>query len=163
MSTMALIRPPTSAEGPVLLAMHKRLYIDHREKILDADELLATQFRNFESVLAQDLKGLLRDPRAEVLVAELQGRIVGYISARVHEDARRVLPRRGEIEDWFVETEVRGNGVGQSLMQGIRKRLTERGCQVMQSSTWAENTGAIAAHERVGFRRARVIFRQTLE
>jgi GNAT superfamily N-acetyltransferase len=163
MSPSVHIRDPAAHERPQLLALHKQLYIAHRESVLQGEELLATQFRNFEEVLTQDLLSLLRDRQAVVLVAVRDDVLVGYISARIQEDGRRVLPRRGDVEDWFVVDNGRGQGIGRALMTEMQKRLRSLGCQLMQSSTWARNKGALAAHEAVGFRPARVTFRLDLD
>jgi GNAT superfamily N-acetyltransferase len=66
-------------------------------------------------------------PRAEVLIAERQGRIAGF--ALYFHNYSTWMGRAGlYLEDIFVRDWARGNGVGRLLMAGIARIAKERGC-----------------------------------
>ena len=163
MTSELVIRPAKRDDQAVLLALHRSLYIEHREAVLDDAELLATQYRDFEQVLKQDLLALIAREDATVLVAEAAGAIVGYITGSIQEDARRVIGRRGLVEDWLVTPERRDSGVGRRLMESLIDVFRNHGCQLVESSTWVENSGARDAHRSLGFSESQVRFRRWLD
>ena len=77
-------------------------------------------------------------------------------------DPRRVLPRKGVIEDWYVMRDERGRGTGKALMTRLLDGFRTDGCQVAESGTWAFNEGARKAHAKSGFIEIEVKFRQRL-
>jgi len=72
------------------------------------------------------------------------------------------LPRRGVVEDWYVEESFRGSGVGKQLLAELERRFGAAGCEVVESATWSANTNARRAHEALGFHEIRVIYRKLL-
>jgi ribosomal protein S18 acetylase RimI-like enzyme len=160
MSASVRVREGREEDRGSLQGFHRELYVVHRDHVLEADDVPLVDYRDYEQVLADDLAALLSDRSAIVLVAEIDGRIVGYITGRVRVEPRRVLPRRGIVEDWYVDETVRGSGVGRALFEELERRFSGRGCDVVESATWANNDGARKAHEALGFREIRVMFRK---
>jgi ribosomal protein S18 acetylase RimI-like enzyme len=87
---------------------------------------------------------------------------LGYITGRVTVEPRRVLPRRGVVEDWYVAPDSRGAGVGSSLLHELEARFAAAGCEVIESATWSSNEGARRAHDALGFREIRVMYRKRI-
>ena len=91
----------------------------------------------------------LRDMRASVLLAELDGVIVGL--ATMHPAS--VINRDGDIA-WLtalvVDTGVRGRGVGRALVDAVETRARELGCERLSVTTHEHMTDARAFYERVG-------------
>lgn len=145
-----------------LLPLHRALYLSYRQATLSDDSLVVTHYRDFESVLEGDLRSLLSRDDAVVLWADLAGEAIGYISGTITNDERRLLPRRGFVEDWFVSEGQRVQGLGRKLMEELCEVLEGRGCQVLESSTWVENALARRAHAALGFTESRVRFRRLL-
>jgi len=162
MSFEVVIRPATRQDRAALLALHRTLYLEHREAILADAALRATQYRDFESVLEEDLRSLLVREDSIVLVAEANGQVVGYITGRIQNDSRRVIQRRGVVEDWLVTDGRRSGGLGRRLMEGLMDAFRDRGCELVESSTWVENAGARQAHLALGFGESEVRFRRWL-
>ena len=156
------IRRATLDDRAIVLHFHRALYIDHRDTIVDPVALPLFAYRDMDATLRDDVLGLLRSRESTVLLAERSGVPVGYISGHTEVDARRVLPRRGVIEDWYVDPELRGQGVGTRLMERMEGLFRARGCDVMESGTWAFNRGARDAHARAGFSEIEVKFRKRL-
>ncbi len=146
-----------------ILAFHLELYIEHRDLVLPERQLPIIGYRDYPSVLREDVSSLMRGGGAIVLLAEEGGEAVGYITGRIQNDARRTLMRRGVVEDWFVLPEGRGAGVGRLLMAELEARFHQAGCEVMESGTWSRNEGARAAHRELGFEEVRVTFAKRLE
>ena len=120
------------------------------------------EYRDYDRVLLEDLESLLRDRSSHVLLAESEGAALGYITGRVVVEPRRVLPRRGVVEDWFVAPEARGAGIGRLLLHELERRFAGAGCEVIESATWSGNTGARGAHDALGFREIRVMYRKRI-
>lgn len=158
----ATIRPATRADHPTVLRFHRELYIRHRDEIAHPDVITLLAYRDTEGTLRDDVEGLLSGRDTRVLIAERDGRAVGYVTGHTEVDSRRVLPRKGVVEDWFVLREERGRGTGAALMSRLIEGFRKDGCQVVESGTWAFNEGARKAHAKSGFIEIEVKFRQRL-
>jgi GNAT superfamily N-acetyltransferase len=156
------VRAASDRDRDALLRFHKCLYEDHRDRVVEPDDLPLVEYRNYDRILRDDLDALLRDRNAHVLIAEADGEPVGYITGRVSVESQRVLPRRGIVEDWYVDESARGHKVGQRLLEELERRFAEAGCQMVESATWSGNTRARDAHESLGFREIRVIYRKRI-
>ena len=162
MRTSLDIRVATEADRPALLAFHRNLYRTHRDAVVPANVRDLIAYRNYDAVLATDLQSLLSNRSRLVFVAELGGRLIGYITARTEVEPQRVLTRRASVEDWYVDSDHRGTGVGAALLGALEERLLELGCEVLESGTWAANHGARRAHDALGFTETRVTYRKRL-
>jgi len=156
------VRDADESDHDVLMGFHQSLYQDHRDKVVAKEDLPLIEYRDYDRILRDDLQALLRGQMSHVLVAESQGVAVGYMTGRVTVEARRVLPRRGVVEDWYVVPGSRGSGVGELLLREMEKRFTAAGCDVIESATWAGNERGRRAHDALGFREIRVIYRKRL-
>lgn len=156
------VRDAHEGDRDTLFRFHKGLYGAHRDRVVAERDLPLIAYRDYERILADDLRALMDDQAAVVLVAESEDAPIGYITGRITTEPRRVLPRRGVIEDWYVEEAARGAGVGTALYRELEKRFVGRGCQLIESATWSTNEGARRAHDALGFREIRVIYRKLL-
>ncbi len=156
------VRDANASDRDALIGFHRSLYQDHRDQVVTTEDLPLLEYRNYDQVLRDDLDALLRDRSSYVLLAESEGAALGYITGRSQTEPDRVLPRRGIIEDWFVVPEARGAGVGAMLLKVLEERFAKSGCEVIESGTWAGNTAARRAHDALGFREIRIIYRKRL-
>ncbi len=102
-----------------------------------------------EAALAQTLFG--DRPAAEVLLAEEDGRAVGF--ALFFQNYSTFLARPGlYLEDLFVEPEVRGRGIGKALLQAVARLAVERGCGRFEWAVLDWNAPAIGFYESLGAR-----------
>jgi len=154
------VREARDADGDVLIGFHQSLYQAHRDEVVEKDDLPLLEYRDYDRVLGEDLQALLRSPNSHVLIAESEGVAVGYITGQTTVEPRRVLPRRGVVEDWYVTPEARGAGVGARLLRELEERFATAGCDVIESATWSGNEGARRAHDALGFREIRVVYRK---
>ena len=136
MPVEAQVREANEGDRDVLFRFHRGLYVAHRDQVVAAEDLPLIGYRHYERILSDDLRALLNDRNALVLIAEAERGPVGYITGRMTVEARRTLPKRGIVEDWYVEQSARGSGVGKRLLTELESRFIDAGCQVIESATW---------------------------
>ena len=87
--------------------------------------------------------------RAEVLLAELAGKIVGF--ALFFHNFSTFLGRAGiYLEDLFVRPEARGQGTGKALLRGLARIALERGCGRLEWACLDWNAPSIAFYRAQG-------------
>jgi acetyltransferase len=90
----------------------------------------------------------LADPERVVLVAELDGDVVGI--AHLVPSGAANAPHRAEVQRVAVAERVRGTGVGRTLMEAVDDAARERGLTLLWLTTH-EGTDACAFYEAVGY------------
>ena len=158
-----VIRAASRSDRSLLLHFHRELYVRYRDQILDPELAPLYAYTDLEQALRDDVDAILQGPQSLALVAERGGEAVGYITGHIENDRRRLLPKRGVVEDWYVDDGARGEGVGHALLEALTEHFTRSGCDVVESGTWAFNSGARAAHARAGFVEIEVRFRKILK
>lgn len=156
------VRAATRKDREVVLRFHRALYVDHAGSIVDPELAPFYAYRDLDAALREDVEVILSGADAAALIAELDGEPVGYITGHVEEDARRVLPRKGVVQDWFVEERARGLGAGKLLLETLEESFAESGCVVIESTTFPFNRQAREAHERAGFREVQIKYRKRI-
>jgi GNAT superfamily N-acetyltransferase len=115
--------------------------VNYREAVLqDEEELfvlaesLATSFK----LNKQDFSGifleLLNDTNTDLIIAENESRIIGYVLAFHHSTfyANGVI---SWVEEIFVLEEFRGKNIGKKLMEIIEVKALERGSKLVALAT----------------------------
>jgi RimJ/RimL family protein N-acetyltransferase len=88
----------------------------------------------------------LHNERAIVLVADVEGRVIGSLGMG--------LARYGVAElGMLVSGACRGRGVGSALLQASIEWAREAGAHKIALQVWPHNTAAIALYEKFGFQR----------
>ena len=135
-----MLRRAVRADVPEILRLIRALA--EYEKL--THEVVAT-----EAALAATLFG--EAPAAEVLLAEEQGRAVGF--ALFFQNYSTFLARPGiYLEDLFVEPARRGKGTGKALLQAVARLAVERGCGRFEWAVLDWNAPAIGFYESLGAR-----------
>jgi aminoglycoside 6'-N-acetyltransferase I len=99
------------------------------------------------------LEEILADPEQAVFFALLEdGSPCGFLeaSAREYAEGCETSPV-GYIEGWFVEEDVRQQGVGRLLVWTAEEWARSLGMTEMASDTWLDNESSIQAHLRLGY------------
>lgn len=103
--------------------------------------------------------------RLVVFVAELEGRIVGFLEL----DYRKYAPGCRSspvpfIEGWYVEPGLRGRGVGRALVEAAENRALASGYIEIASDAEIDNGASIGAHLALGYEEVErtVCFRRRL-
>lgn len=88
-----------------------------------------------------------------VLVADSgNGRLIGFLEASIRpfvEDC--VSDHVGYLEGWYVEPELRRNGIGSELVRFAERWAKQKGCIEMASDAEVGNDSSLAAHTRLGY------------
>lgn len=92
-------------------------------------------------------------PKAVVLVAELDGQVIGYAYGRLEaRDWNLLLDVHGALHDLWVDPKVRGQGAGALLADAMAQRLRERGAPRVVLMSAAKNEPAQRLFARLGWR-----------
>jgi ribosomal protein S18 acetylase RimI-like enzyme len=157
-----VIRRAKRGDRNALVTLHEALYVTHRDAVLPKERIPLVAYRDFRVVLREDVDAMLANEATAVLVAEREGKIVGYITGTIENEPRRVLARKGVVGDWYVSRALRGQSVGKSLLTTLEAIFLEAGCEVVESQTWSTNDVARRAHEAAGFLEVQVVYRKAL-
>jgi ribosomal protein S18 acetylase RimI-like enzyme len=90
---------------------------------------------------------------ALVLVAEVDGAIIGYAYARQEpRNWNDLIDEHGKIHDVFVHPDQRGRGIARALMTAVCEQLRARGCERLMLATATANEPAQKLFAGLGFR-----------
>jgi aminoglycoside 6'-N-acetyltransferase I len=105
---------------------------------------------------SSDMDNLLADPLTPVFVVERNGGgLSGFLEAgtRKYADGCESSPV-GYIEGWYVDEDLREQGVGTALVKAAEDWARSQGLTEMASDTWLENEVSIQAHLKMGYEEA---------
>src|SRR3989339_1644357 len=92
------------------------------------------------------------DERGCVFFAEIDGKIVGYLSgSEIDSEEYRKVMRVAEADDMFVLGEFRGKGIGGELHDAFIGWCRKRGVKLVKAKINASNEGSIGFHKKKGF------------
>jgi L-amino acid N-acyltransferase YncA len=137
-ATAVGIRPGAATDAGTIADIHNQAIAD-RAATFDTDD-----------VTPEDVGSWLGDDRAPVLVAELDGRVVGW--ARVIRSGERcALSGVGEYTI-YLDRDVRGRGVGRRLLEELVLAAEAAGYWKLQGRLFTSNAASAALARRCGFR-----------
>src|SRR5690242_3518799 len=99
----------------------------------------------------------------ELLVAELDGEIVGCLQLTTIPGLSRMGMVRGQLEGVRVSSAHRGRRIGETLVHAAMERAKELGCSVVQLTTDRRRVDAHRFYERLGFEATHVGMKRALE
>ncbi len=102
-----------------------------------------------------------------ILIAEIQGKNVGMISASVHNpSALEVIEmasiKRGVITELFVEADYRGKGVAIRLIEEAERWLKSNDCQLSFLNVLSGNGRAHSLYSHLGYKEYELIMMKRL-
>lgn len=138
MEKQFLIRTAIPADVPEILRLIRELAV--YEKL----EHMAV---GTDAALRESLFG--PRPAAEAILAEVEGRAVGF--ALYFTTFSTFLCKPGiHLEDLFVEPRHRGSGIGRALLRHLARLAVERGCGRLEWNVLDWNTPSIRFYESLG-------------
>jgi len=145
------IRKANKSDYPMIKELVKELYatLDVKDGM---DELLRRD--KFEDILD--------DPKIEVLVAELNGLVIGYLTLNIN----KALLDSGStaiIDELIVTNKYHGKGIGKKLVIAAIKTCKGLGCSEVGVGTEFSNQKAIKFYKDCGFTEIGVIFEKILK
>ena len=90
-------------------------------------------------------------PDNEMLVAEVDGKIVGCLQLTFIPGLSRLGALRGQIESVRVGAEARGSGYGRRMFEWAIARCREKGCKTVQLTTDKSRSDAHRFYGSLGF------------
>jgi GNAT superfamily N-acetyltransferase len=96
------------------------------------------------------LAEVLADSGHVALVAEEDGRVVGFVNAHFRPQLHHLAPV-GTIDELVVERDRRGQRIGERLVDAVLEEARERGADVMEVSTHNRRERARDFYRRCGF------------
>ena len=91
----------------------------------------------------------LCSPTSTILLAEMDGRVIGLLSYSIRPDLYHAAPTC-LIEELIVQEAARRHGVGSRLMEELLSRLAARFCAEVSVTTMPDNINAIRFYRRHG-------------
>jgi GNAT superfamily N-acetyltransferase len=150
-----VVRPATKQDGPALGRMGAALARLHHRFDRKRFMLPADVEAGYRWWLLRELK----NPQAVVLVAQVEGRPVGYAYGRAEpRDWNALREACGAFHDLWVDKPQRALGVGALLSESMMTRLTLLGCPRVVLTTASQNRPAQSLFTRLGWRPTMIEF-----
>jgi ribosomal protein S18 acetylase RimI-like enzyme len=99
----------------------------------------------------------------EVLIAELDGEVVGCLQLTVIPGLIRMGMTRGQLEGVRVSSHHRGRRIGELLVEAATNRARELGCKLVQLTTDKSRLDAHRFYERLGFESTHIGMKRAIE
>ena len=132
-----------------------------------ADDLLGTGREQIDGEISENYLSAFReienDPNNELIVAELDGKVVGTFQLTYTPSLSFQGSKRCTIESVRVDAKVRGQGIGRGMMLWAIERAKEKGCIFMQLTTHSSRNNAHRFYERLGFMQTHLGMKLKLE
>lgn len=125
-----------------------------REREVLANPPDARYIAAFEAICA--------DANQRLVVAELQGQVVGTLQLSFVPGLSHTGAWRGQIESVRIAQTLRGAGAGQQMMEWAVAQCRERGCSVVQLTTDKSRADAHRFYEKLGFVPSHLGFKRKL-
>jgi ribosomal protein S18 acetylase RimI-like enzyme len=98
----------------------------------------------------------------EIFVAELEGKVVGFVSCFLAKDSLETVQSEVMIEDLVVARTARGKGVGKALTEAVQTYALEHGITRVVVSVLHQNASALEFYKSVGFNLATLTLEHNL-
>jgi ribosomal protein S18 acetylase RimI-like enzyme len=111
------------------------------------------EFENHEQQLFDFFEEQISNPKAVVLVVEVENEIVGYSFIRLEESSFvDIAPESVWLHDIYIDESVRGMGAGKLLLDASIDAAKKLGSQVLMLQVAAQNEFAKKLFEANGFK-----------
>jgi len=153
--------------------------------IRSAEDMAVGQELNVDEDWSRYFTGMLRSDGIHVLVAELDGEVVGFVVGRVNQTGRsdlvhkvgkfvrkalRQLPpdivksrRVGVVEEIYVDPDIRGVAVAYDLVDELMTWFKLQGLAAIEGHMWARNQTQLRLAKYMGFEPIRIMVRKELD
>ncbi|WP_328338700.1 GNAT family N-acetyltransferase [Micromonospora sp. NBC_00421] len=138
--TDVILREAVRADLPAVLA-------------LLADDVLgrAREHTGVDEAYERAFADITADPRNQQVVAERAGEVVGCFQLTYIPGLGRHGAERALVEAVRVRADLRGQGLGRTMMSWAIDQARRRGCGLMQLTTDKSRTEAHRFYQRLGF------------
>jgi ribosomal protein S18 acetylase RimI-like enzyme len=113
-------------------------------------QLISSNRCQSENDFARIFKSLLNSQEREAFVATVHNRVIGFVTL-YYLDVFHYGGQVASIQELVVTEEFRGRGVGQALVEFVKKQTAERNCHGLEVATDLWQGGAKSFYKRCGF------------
>jgi ribosomal protein S18 acetylase RimI-like enzyme len=161
MSASTTIRPAKSEDMPAVGRLGALLIREHHD--FDPQRFIAPM-PGVEKGYGSYLDTQLGAPNVVVLVAERDGKVIGYTYSGVEgTDYMALRGPAGAMYDIVVDPDHRQQGVGRMLVDATLEALKSKGVPRVVLSTAEKNAAAQRLFDRAGFRRTMIEMTRELD
>jgi len=148
------MRQATTGDIPVIVRMLADDFLGRQREdtSLPLNENYVQAFREIDA-----------DPNNELIVAELDGEIVGTLQLVITPSLSYKGSKRSMVESVRVDSKLRGQGIGRQMMLWAMERARERGCISMHLTSHGEREDAHRFYEKLGFAKSHVGMKLSLK
>lgn len=86
-----------------------------------------------------------------IFVAEINGKIVGYLACSILEEISYSIETFAELENMYIDTNYRGYGIGSKLIDEFKNYCKNIGIENIKVTAYSENKQAINFYMKNGF------------
>jgi len=149
MNVMPSIRLADSADAGMLTRLAARTFHDAFAETNSPENMQAYMA---EAFTPERISSELADPRAKILIAEVEGAPAGYAKLSVAEmpDCLRFRPAM-EVVRFYLDQRFHGSGVAQAMMQACLDEALRAGCRGIFLGVWEHNPRAQSFYRKWGF------------
>jgi len=133
------------------------------QAMIEAERPFDNSIRDGDGVHYYDLEGLIASTDVEMVVAEIDGEIIGCGYARI-ESSKAYLKHRQHsyLGFMYVVPEHRGKGVNKKIIETLEMWSASKGVSALRLEVYVENAAAIRAYEKSGYVRNLLEMRKAL-
>lgn len=139
------------------------------EVLLRFEQGVIAAERPFDSTLQEgeihyyDIPAMIAAPHIELLVAMINGQLIGAGYARI-EEGRHYLKHRQHayLGFMYVDPAYRGKGVNGRIVDALKNWASEQHISELRLDVYNNNEGAIKAYEKAGFQKHLIEMRMGL-
>ena len=147
----------------------RKAMIDDLETLLVFEQGVISTERPFDPTLKKDpnyyydIEKMIDAPDVELLVADLDGTVIGSGYARI-ENAKpyNQHAQHAYLGFMYVLPAHRGKGINKMIIDALTKWSMEKNITELRLDVYADNQPAIKAYERAGFNRHMIAMRKAL-
>jgi GNAT superfamily N-acetyltransferase len=144
--------------------------IEELPVLLDFEQRIITAERPFDETLLPgdfnyyDLRKMIESEEAEVVVAEIDGQLVGSGHARIlPAKPYNQFDKYAFLGFMYVVPEHRGKGINRLIIKRLVEWSKEKGLPEVRLQVYSENESALSAYEKVGFKKHLIEMRLTTD
>lgn len=106
---------------------------------------------SIEKIMCSAYKKIIHSKDATILVADLDGRIAGYVYGKIVKRPRVYQVEKNGWMEGFMRQSFRRKGIGQKLTKELLQWFKQRGIKWVELEVDAKNKIGISAWEKFGF------------
>ncbi|AEM71120.1 GCN5-related N-acetyltransferase [Allomuricauda ruestringensis DSM 13258] len=129
------------------------LLLNFEQEIIKAERPFDVTIKN-GPISYYDIGEMVQDPKAHVIVAEVDGKIVasGYA---IPKKARHYLNHKfyAYLGFMYTDEDFRGQGINALIVEELKNWSNNQGFKEIRLTVYNENQPAIKAYEKVGFKK----------